>query len=899
MVTDLLKLLALSCLISTSVADPGHLESLSWGIRNRGDAQQILIDHFTSGIISGVAGEDVHLPAPVAGRQVKVAVLDTGIDPNHPDLSSALSGPGFNAITGNSDTIDTHGHGTHVAGIIGARSSTPGGFSGVSSHALLLPVKVVQTGPNAPIRPQSVEPGAGTALTENVAKGIEFAVRNGAEVIHLSLAWPYSIRSARVDAAIEEARKKKVIIVASAGNDRTSSRVYPCIYSEVICVGAHGPDGAFSHFSNHGPMVDLLAPGTAILSAWPMKKNPVTFAGAQGYEFRNGTSMAAPFVSGAVAEMLSRGIPAREIRARLIQGSRPTRTASLFRSGLATPSDAPNLVQPQGAYGGNLDISRSIELKLEPLLVPVRKGPVELKWNGVDREIITSVDLRNIGAASSGTSIQAGDESIAFDSMEEDRIVSVPVKLKLTAMSESRLPVSIEYATHGMAPKRLILEFMVHRMVSPSSPPAGSIVRKVEGARDLPLPDEVRTVQGAPSSDPEHVLIHSREDRAQLSLVRRSRISGSISLDGVRSGTLLGIHRLPDGSYCLISSELVKGSSRPSFTFHRLDSAWNLSSQATLGTEITVFPEQFQWARVQGAWVPIWIGIGFTPKIDLPAYDPWNSDAKDLKMPRVFYLSAEGLRTISFGTARIPLQLLPDGRVLTAQGNDYFQRYEQIEILNGKPGSATALPPGPYRMFSGAPTGTRMISLDGSAPDTLVVSGPSRPGDLRVTGVGKRAFDTILQRTSLLNSLVNVPAGFTDGAENSFFVESHHDLLWYRGSSPRPVGTTLNRYSYIPSMIFSRSLFGAVAKLGDGKRTPAIYIPAGISNAGISEVVLADPASDFLRRPALLRLKADPEECISIGNLVAASAESVSTQVFYCKDGFIQVPLSVDLTNDE
>jgi hypothetical protein len=387
------------------------------------------------------------------------------------------------------------------------------------------------------------------------------------------------------------------------------------------------------------------------------------------------------------------------------------------------------------------------------------------------------------------------------------------------------------------------------------------------------------------------------DGKTRLSLVKGSRISGGVTIDGLRAEALLAIHRLPDSSYCLISSELSRSSSRSGFQFHRLGSGWTLESQSTLGTETTVFSEQFQWARVNEAWVPLWIGIGFTPKVDLPAYDPWNPDAKDLKMPRVFYFPGEGLRTVALGSGRIPLQLLPDGRVLTSKGNDYFQRYEQVEIRDGKAGMAEPLQDGPYRMFTGSPVGSPLVPLDGSNPDTLIVPGPSSPGDLRVTGVGAKPFDTILRRTSPLDSLVSVPAGFSDGTGSSFFVESHHDLLWYRTTSTRPIGTSLNRYSYIPSMIFSRSLFGAVAKLESGVRTAAIYLPAGISNAGYSEVVLADPTADSLRRPAWLRLRANPQECVTIGNLIPADTTAVSRQVFYCKGRFIEVPL--ELTNGE
>jgi hypothetical protein len=92
-------------------------------------------------------------------------------------------------------------------------------------------------------------------------------------------------------------------------------------------------------------------------------------------------------------------------------------------------------------------------------------------------------------------------------------------------------------------------------------------------------------------------------------------------------------------------------------------------------------------------------------------------------------------------------------------------------------------------------------------------------------------------------------------------------------------------------------MFGAVAELEGRERTPAIYLPAGISNAGYSEVVLADPAADSLRRPAWLRLRADPKECVAIGNLIPADLTGVSKQLFYCKSRFIEIPLTV--TNGE
>ena len=89
----------------------------------------------------------------------------------------------------------------------------------------------------------------------------------------------------------------------------------------MICVASHGADGALSHFSNYGPWVDVAAPGLGILSTWPMAKKSAVFTEVAGFEYKNGTSMASPFVAGVLAELLSRGYSADEARARLYAGA--------------------------------------------------------------------------------------------------------------------------------------------------------------------------------------------------------------------------------------------------------------------------------------------------------------------------------------------------------------------------------------------------------------------------------------------------------------------------------------------------------------------------------------------------------------------------------------------------
>ena len=111
------KLLGFFFLVLAQSVEASDLTRLSWGMKNLGDHQQILIDHYTSGIILGVPGEDIH-PLSMQGlprRSVTVAVLDTGIDDSHPALAGVTVKPGFNAINSSSDVKDSHGHGTHSA----------------------------------------------------------------------------------------------------------------------------------------------------------------------------------------------------------------------------------------------------------------------------------------------------------------------------------------------------------------------------------------------------------------------------------------------------------------------------------------------------------------------------------------------------------------------------------------------------------------------------------------------------------------------------------------------------------------------------------------------------------------------------------------------------------------
>lgn len=231
-----------------------------------------------------------HINAPLAwsvttgDRNIVVAVLDSGVDTTHPDLAHQLL-PGWNILEEKDDVTDDTGHGTHVAGIIGAIGDNGRGVAGVAWDVSILPVKVIDS-------------GRGTL--EDLVAGIRYAVDQGADILSMSLGIEQDRPPLRE--AIAYAAERGVVLVAAVGNTGQGfhTTVYPARYEEVIGVGAVSAlnPTQSAEFSLRGPGVDLVAPGEAIWSTVP-----------SGYNMMTGTSMATPVVSGVAALMLANGIP--------------------------------------------------------------------------------------------------------------------------------------------------------------------------------------------------------------------------------------------------------------------------------------------------------------------------------------------------------------------------------------------------------------------------------------------------------------------------------------------------------------------------------------------------------------------------------------------------------------
>jgi len=217
---------------------------------------------------------DITLGSP----NVIIAVVDTGVDYNHPDLAANYAG-GYDFINNDNNPMDDNGHGTHVAGIAAAVTNNGEGVVGISQSKIMA---------------EKVLGKDGSGSYSAVANGITHAANNGAKVISISLGGRFS--STTLQNAVNYAWNKGVLLVAAAGNEQSGKINYPAAYTNVIAVSALNPGDGFAYYSNHGKKVELSAPGTGIYS---------TYMGG-GYKSLSGTSMATPFVSGSAALVLSK-----------------------------------------------------------------------------------------------------------------------------------------------------------------------------------------------------------------------------------------------------------------------------------------------------------------------------------------------------------------------------------------------------------------------------------------------------------------------------------------------------------------------------------------------------------------------------------------------------------------
>jgi thermitase len=232
-------------------------------------------------------GSQWHLPkiqAPSAWdittglSSVTIGVIDSGAQPDHPDLSTKLLS-GWNFITGNNSTSDTIGHGTATSGTAAAATNNSNGVAGIAWSNPVMPLVVVDS--------------TGYASYSNIASAITYAADHGIRIMNISIAG--SSASSTLQSAVDYAWNKGSVVVAAAGNSSTSTPYYPAACQNVVSVSATDSNDTLAGFSNYGSWIDLAAPGVSI----------TTLNTGSGYASWSGTSFAAPIVAGTAALVLS------------------------------------------------------------------------------------------------------------------------------------------------------------------------------------------------------------------------------------------------------------------------------------------------------------------------------------------------------------------------------------------------------------------------------------------------------------------------------------------------------------------------------------------------------------------------------------------------------------------
>jgi hypothetical protein len=223
------------------------------------------------------------------GTKVKVAIMDTGIDYNHPDLAANYKG-GYDFAgrlvwqgRNDDDPMDKQGHGTHCAGIVAAVKGNDIGVIGVAPEAYLYAVKVFDD--------------RGNGRYSDVIEGLEWCIGNDIQVISMSFGSEYSAGDPGIESWINVAYDEGILLVGAAGNEGSGvdTVIYPARYDDVIAVASTNRENFRASSSSTGPAVELAAPGVSIYS---------TYLGG-GYATASGTSMACPHVAGTAALVIA------------------------------------------------------------------------------------------------------------------------------------------------------------------------------------------------------------------------------------------------------------------------------------------------------------------------------------------------------------------------------------------------------------------------------------------------------------------------------------------------------------------------------------------------------------------------------------------------------------------
>ncbi|WP_413288603.1 S8 family serine peptidase [Bdellovibrio sp. HCB337] len=920
-----------------------------WGLHNDGTSQIIDLDPMHTYRVPARSGEDVHMPSTVnASKKVIVAVLDTGIQKNHPDLKnnivrkesecralekflacekdkdrkecetkwmdpknpevdqdrngypmdcqgwSLMGGKNAAGILGRPDFDDDQGHGTHVAGIIAAIANNGIGVAGISNNVAILPVQVLGEQPSEPIKPYSIDLSPSDeqrppmrSLGDSVARGVIYAINSGAQVISFSMGWPAGQDSDLMREAIAEAQRRGIIIVAAAGNDSTRALLRPCTYPGVICVGATGPDGALAHFSNFGSGVEIAAPGVNILSTYPEEVRPVRFRSTLGYEYLSGTSQATPFVTGAVAELLARGVPSSEIYPRLVLGSRALQTnlnlVENFKGGSQTIT-APNTATPKYLLAGQLDVARALSVSAQPLIAPATKEKIEIQWNRQASSLDVEVSLINRWQAvdSSKVNVQFYFSKPHAESVRpavlavnpkqnysgtwnQNEVRTFLVRLQTAPRMPGELDLIGQVTLPSGTQRRFIMDVDVTVPVSPNMKDADVQILPITGLPEedrlsfIPIDEnlddrpQARDYVAYTEDDTTRKLWLVKQDsRSKYQVVGGTEIELEGEADNLRSQVSTRLDMDMDGrsEYVLgFLEESEDEETKTSMQFFVFDQDLRLKTKFKYVSEKALIPYQFSWHLSHGKKLPAWVGGGKDPQKERSLRDRWeNPTGHEAIKTRFYYMENETtLRSLEdyqgFKFVDVlepsPAQVLRGAVSVLLTKNEgteakssFLYKFAIAEVIDGKVQNFSEMDffgdDGSYRnIFE-----TRVDRSLSTNADNRIYSGnfwfgEGKLREQRISQYDNKNMDIIdghLQaQNQQTDSALWVRAAFSGDNRNGAFVLTNSEIQYHDLDRNNVASHSMERYTFYPDMLMTNLYYPTT--LGDSKNS-AMRLPA-------------------------------------------------------------------------
>lgn len=701
---------------------PEPYESLQWALKNTGELARQWVSDIDVRKVQGIPGEDLGVDKESLKenpkRKVKVAIVDSGVDIEHPDLVdqilkkegecqaleaynaclasssepkscheefskqdndgngypmdcagwniSAKEIPGAD-VPGGPKVSDTDGHGTHVAGIIGAKRNGEG-IAGVIQNVKLIPVKVSVS---------SSSSNSQEAPTDKIAKGILYAIQSGAEVINLSLGWRFDQDSLLMRQMIEHAASKGILIVAAAGNDAHDGPVYPCSYDSVVCVASHNVDGKLSTFSNYGAHVDIAAPGDKILSSWPGNKRARSFTQEEAYEYLSGTSQAAPQVTGILARLLNANYTPTQALQRLLSGARPFAEAD--RAFIKT---------------GKADLAGSLKIEAQSDIYPINKAPALVKWDEAAESRSFVLKFKNIGDLKGSAKVRIEHANSKQALNQSLKLITKSIDISDIAPGEivsERIYFSAPYDGAGEFYFKIFIEQNSSERSYFVKANAVSIVdgeNQKGNQRDYTIINPQRledvsinkfdNIVSAKGTD--FLASKSVNGNTFLSLLSQSDdgyVQSQWRKIPIKEAVFLNLSKVDidldkQADYVITLVEI--GDLKRTTKFFVYDQNFTekkvlIAPENTFNNELVVLPGGFKWARAKKRMVPAWIGVGKRPLAQRESPGPWENEAPELKINRMFLLTPKGLETVSFpGEEEMPLHILYQSKQGKAAG---------------------------------------------------------------------------------------------------------------------------------------------------------------------------------------------------------------------------------------